>query len=207
MTTSMNKTLAVLKLPTSAPALVSVARTILAAMTNNPSFPDPSPPLDAVAGAVAELSVAEVATRTRTRGTVALRDVKRATLVALLMGLRAYVQGVVDAQEPEHAATLIESAGMRVRSRGLPNKPPFDVRPGVLPGSVRLAVRSAGDRAAYCWAWSADAGVTWHEAPCTLQARTALSGLPSVAMCAFRYRAVTKAGDGDWSEPVWAVVR
>lgn len=207
MTTSMHKTLAVLKLPASVPALVSLTRAILAAMTGNPSFPGAAPLLQATAAALAALSSAEVAAQTRTRGTIAVRDERRAALVTSLAQLRSYVQSVVDGQGPESAAGLIESAGMRVRSQVAPSRPAFEVRAGVLPGTAQVVVRSAGDRAAYQWAWSGDSGATWRDGPHTLRVRAVLSGLPSVSLCSFRYRVVTKVGEGDWSETLQAVVR
>jgi hypothetical protein len=201
MTVSMHKTLAALKLPTQVPALVVVADAIVLAMTDNAAFPAPTPPLAEVTAALAELHVAEVATRTRTRGTVALRNEKRAVLIGLLVRLKAYVQGVAEA-DPERAPALIESAGLHVKPSVAPAKRPFEAKPGAVTGSVRLVVRSAGDRASYQWAWSTDGGATWHPAPATLQSRTVLTGLPSGATCSCRYRPVTKGGEGDWSEPV-----
>src|ERR1700690_3116388 len=67
MTVSMQRTLAALKLPAEVPALLGVAEAILGAMTNNPSFPNPSPPLAAIAAALADLQAAEVAGLARTR--------------------------------------------------------------------------------------------------------------------------------------------
>jgi hypothetical protein len=159
-----------------------------------------------VAAALADLHDAEVVTRTRGPGTVELRNAKRVVLVGLLMRLKAYVQGVAD-EDPDAAVSLIEGAGMHVKKTTAPGKPVFEVRPGAVSGSVRMAVRSAGDRAAYSWAWSPDGGHTWHVAPATLQARTALGGLPAGTTCWFRYLAVTKNGETDWSEPQSALVR
>ena len=96
---------------------------------------------------------------------------------------------------------------MNVKKAAAPVKPPFDVKPGAVSGSVRMAVRSAGDKASYSWAWSTDGGTTWRSAPATLQARTVLTGLPSGSMCSFRYRAVTTKGEMDWSEPLSILVR
>jgi len=206
MTVSMHKTLAALKLPTQVPALLGVAEAIVLAMTGDPSFPDPAPSIATVASALADLHDAEVATLTRTRGTVAARNEKRAVLVGLLVRLKAYVQGVAD-EDPERAEVLIQSAGMNVRKSGAPAKPVFEARPGAVSGSVRMAVRAAGDRAAYEWEWSTDGGKTWRAAPATLQARTVLTGLASGSTCSLRYRTVTRTGEGDWSEPVLLLVR
>jgi hypothetical protein len=70
-----------------------------------------------------------------------------------------------------------------------------------------MAARSAGDRASYQWAWSTDGGKAWRLAPATLQAKSVLTGLPPASICSFRYRAVTKSGEMDWSEPVSILVR
>jgi hypothetical protein len=205
MTVSMHKTLAALKLPTQVPALLAVAEAIVLAMTGNPSFPDPTPSIAAVSAALAGLHDAEVATLTRTRGAVAARDQKRAVLVGLLVRLKAYVQGVADA-DPDQAASLIHGAGMNVRNNGAVTKPLLAFRPGAVSGTVRMAARAAGDRASYEWAWSPDGGATWRQAPTTLQARTVLTGLPVGSTCALRFRAVTRTGKGDWSEPVFLLV-
>ena len=206
MTVSMHKTQAALKLPTQVPALLGVARAILLAMTDNPSFPAPTPALATVAAALADLDVAEVATQTRTRGTVEVRNEKRAILVGLLARLKAHVQGVAD-ENPDVAVSLIESAGMQVKKNAAPQKPIFEVTPGPVSGSVRMAVRSAGDRAGYMWSWSPDGGESWQVAPATLQSRIVLAGLPARTTCSFRYRTVTKDGETDWSEPQAVLVR
>ncbi len=91
MTVSMHKTLAALKLPTQVPALLGVAEAIVVAMGGNPSFPDPVPSIATVASALADLHAAEVRTLTRERGTVAVRNERRAVLVGLLVRLKAYV--------------------------------------------------------------------------------------------------------------------
>jgi hypothetical protein len=202
----MHKTLAALRLPTRVPALLSVAEAIVDAVSISASFPAPTPPLPVLRTAIQDVHDAQVATLTRTRGTVAVRDRKLAVLVALLVRLKAFVQGVAD-DDPEHAVAIIESAGMHVKRSAAPDKPGFDVKPGRVSGSVRLVARSAGDRASYQWAWSADGGASWRAVPLTIQARTVISGLPPASTCCFRYRAVTKNGESDWSEPRSFVVR
>ena len=129
MTASMHKTLAALNLPTQTPALLGVARAIVQAMTDNPSFPSPAPSLAKVSAAQSALEAAEVATQTNARGTAVARNEKRAVLVGLLVQLKAYVQGVAD-EDPDGAMGIIESARMSIKKKVLPFKAPFDVRPG-----------------------------------------------------------------------------
>jgi hypothetical protein len=95
--------LAVLKLPEyRVPQFVTAARAIVRAMTQNPRFPSPDPPLAGVEAAIDALAAAETATRSRMQGTVSLRDAQRRTLESLLEQLRNHVQAAADA-DVEHA--------------------------------------------------------------------------------------------------------
>ncbi len=59
---------------------------------------------------------------------------------------------------------------------------------------------SAGSRACYDWESSLDGGKTWVAAPSSLQAKTTLVGFTPGVTVMFRYRAVTKTGEGNWSQ-------
>jgi hypothetical protein len=201
MTVSMQRTLVALNLPATVPELIGVARAILVAMTGNGLFPRPAPSLAKVGAAIAALEAAEVEKLSRRIGTAAARNDKRKALVALLMRLKAYVQGVAD-DDPDRAAAIIGSAGMNVKAARVPAKPTVDAKAGRTPGSVRLIVRAVAKDASYEWEWSTDGGVTWRSAPVTLQAKTVLRGLPRETKCWFRFRATTRSGTRDWSDPV-----
>jgi len=65
-TKPVSRHFSVLRLPEhQRPRLVRVARAIVRAMTDNPRFPSPDPPLPAVEAAIDALAAAETATRTR----------------------------------------------------------------------------------------------------------------------------------------------
>jgi hypothetical protein len=96
-----HRSIAVLKLPEVISLLITYVQGILKAMTGNPTFPTPNPPLTAVSGAVNALQDAETAALMRATGTVATRNEKRATLVALLELLRGYVQSVAECDSRE----------------------------------------------------------------------------------------------------------
>jgi hypothetical protein len=83
----------------------------------------------------------------------------------------------------------------------------FAAKPGIVSGAVKLATASAGHRASYDWEYSIDGGKTWVAMPSTLQARTTLSGMVPGATVMFRYRAVIKTGEGDWSQPTSLLVK
>ena len=107
----------------------------------------------------------------------------------------------------ENGASIIESAGIGVR-KTTPRQPRvFDALPGAVSGTVKLVAKSAGGRSSYEWSYSLDGGKTWVSAQITLQAKATILGLTSGAMVQFRYRPVTKAGQGDWSQTVVLLVK
>lgn len=206
MTTPLHRTIAVLKLPTHVPDLIKVGHSIVQAMTNNASLPNPTPSLANVSAVLAALDAAETATKTRAKGTVEARDTQRAAVVLMLHELKGYVQVMSDAH-PTEAATIIASALMAVKKATPHVKHDFVAKPAATSGAVHLAAKAASRRASYEWQWSADGGKTWQQAPTTLQARTVIPGLPVAVSCLFRYRAVTKTGEADWSQVTSLVVK
>lgn len=198
--------IAILKLPTRVQPLITYARAIVTAMTANPHFPTPGPALAVVTGAIDELQLAETAALTRAKGTAAVRNEKRATLVTLLRQLKGYVQTVVDANA-ENGTSIIESAAIAVKKTAVRKPRVFAAAPGLVSGSAKLVAPFAGARAFYEWQYSVDAGKTWAAAPGTMQAKTTIAGLTPGASVQFRYRPATKSGEGDWSQPVTLIVK
>lgn len=190
-----------LKLPKRVPALITYAQGIVSSMTNNAHFPQPVPPLTAVATATADLQTAETAALARTKGAVALRNEKKTTLVSLLSQLRGYVQVTADAN-PENGASIIESAGLVVRKPVTRAARVFLAKPGSVSGEVKVVAPSAGHRSSYEWQYSIDGGATWLAMPPTIQAKTSVAGLKPGSSVSFKYRSVTKAGASDWSQPM-----
>ncbi len=203
---SVHRSIASLKLPPKVPALITQAQAIVKGMTNNPSFPTPVPALAAVAAAIDALQTAETAALARTKGGATTRNEKRATLVQDLQQLRGYVQGIADANV-DNAASIIQSAGIAVKRTAV--RPPrvLAAKPGAVSGQVELITNAADRRASYEWQYSTDGGKTWVSLPVTLQAKTAVPGMTPGATVTFRYRPVTKAGEGDWSQPTSLLVK
>ena len=208
--TTINKTirpaLAALKLPTSNAALIAFGQGVVTGMTNNKVFPDPSPPLATVAASIDALVGAENLAATRANGAATARNVAKAALIVELKQLGAYVQSVADG-DAENSAAIIESA--RISVRKVPVRPArvFNAAQGPTTGTAKLVAHSASNRAAYEWEYSTDGGKTWVAAPPSLQAKTTVTGLPAGTSVQFRYRAVTKAGAADWSNPVTLLVK
>ena len=202
----INRAIVTLKLPRKVPELIKLAQAIVTAMTGNPNYPTPEPPLATVTGAINDLAVAETATQARTHGAAATRNDKLATVVQLLEQLKAYIQKTADANM-ENGAAIIQSAGVNVRKPAVRAPRTFEAKPGAVSGSVKLVAASAARRASYEWQFSVDGGKTWQVAPVTLQAKTTVMGLTPGATVTFRYRGVTKAGEGDWSQLITAIVK
>ncbi len=201
-----HRPIAVLAIPRPVPAFIPYAQSIVTAMTGNPSFPSPVPALAVVTTAIGALQDAQSATLARTKGAVEARNDKRAALVALLQQLRGYVQTVADA-DIETAATVIRSAGIAVRKVPTARPRTFSAQQGAVSGSAKLVAPAAGRRASYEWQYSTDGGKTWLAAPATIQSRTTVPGLTPGAAVEFRYRTVTKTGQGDWSQTVQLIVK
>jgi len=202
----VTRSIATLRLPKPVPALITAARGVVTAMTNNPSFPSPVPALATVTQAINDLETAEQAAQARTRGAVTTRNEKRAALVALLDALRGYVQSVADAHV-ENGASIIQSAAIAVKKPAARGPRVFAAKQGTVTGQVHLTAQSAARRASYEWEYSTDGGKTWVTAPVTLQAKTTVSGLAAGTTVQFRYRPVTRTGEGDWSQPTSIIVK
>jgi hypothetical protein len=197
---------AILKLPVSVPALLTYARGVVTRMTGNPAFPNPTPPLATVTQAIDDLQTAETAALARTKGAVATRNDKRAALRVRLLELRGYIQTRANAAA-ENGAALIESAGVAVRKTPTRRARAFAAKPGAVSGTAKIVTVSGGRRASYEWHYSTDGGKTWVLAPVTLQAKTTIAGLLPGTTVLFKSRTVTKAGEGDWSQPASLVVQ
>jgi hypothetical protein len=201
-----HRSIAALKLPSSAAALVAYATGVVKSMTGNPLFPAPVPALTTVTQAITDLQSAETAAQSRIKGAATTRNEKRTALVAILQQLRASIQAVADANV-ENGASIIESAGVAVKKTPVHTPRVFAAEPGAVSGTAKLITKSSGARAGYEWQYSLDGGKTWVGAPVTLQAKTTVAGLTPGATVQFRYRPVTKAGEGDWSQTVVLLVK
>ena len=199
------RSIAILALAKSVPALITQAKGIVTAVTNNPNIPNPQPPPATITTSVNDLESAEMVAATRVRGAVATRNEKRAVLVSQLDQLKAGVQKEADAN-PEKAGSIIQSAGMTVRKTPNRRKHGFGAVPGPISGSVKLTSPVAARRASYEWEMSNDGGKTWQTLPVTLQAKTTVTGLQPGSTVTFRSRGVIKTGETDWSQPLSVLV-
>jgi hypothetical protein len=198
--------LVALKLPTKVKSIVATAQNIATAMTNNPSFPTPNPPLATLLADITALNTAEAAVLSRTKSAAETRNAKLVIVRNDLENLKAYVQSIAGAGTPENAQAVIASAGMAVRKITAHDKAALEARQGSVSGTVNLIAKAAGRTAAYDWQYSTDQK-TWTTAPMTLQAKTGVSGLTVGTMYYFRVQAVTRTGAENWSQIVSLLVK
>ncbi len=91
-------------------------------------------------------------------------------LVKLLLQLKGHIQAKADAN-PEGSASMIESAGVRVRTTPTRQARVFAAKAGALSGTVQLVTAPAAPSAGYEWEFSTDGGKTWLASPPTMQAK------------------------------------
>ena len=201
-----HRSIVALKLPYPIPALIAYAQQIVKAMTGNPAFPSPVPALSIVTVAIVALQDAQTSALTRVKGAVVTRNEKRTALLMLLQQLKGYIQTQADANV-ENGASIIASAGVSVKKPVVRAPRVFEAKLGPVSGTAKLVAPSGGLRASYEWQYSTDGGKTWVLAPVTLQAKTTILGLTPGTTVQFRYRPVTKTGEGDWSQTVVLIVK
>jgi hypothetical protein len=185
-------------------ATVMFARSVLAAMRGNARFPSPPIPLATFEAHIDALDAAEVAALLRTKGNAQKRDAKLSVVVADLQVLCVYVQQIADGHAADGPAIITE-AGMSVKTVTHHDKPVLEARPRPVSGSVRLYAKAMRNRSFYDWQYSPD-GVNYLNLPSTLKASTDITGLVLGTAYWFRVRRSTKAGTGDWSDPVRLIV-
>ncbi len=184
--------------------LIETQTTVVNAMTaNKVTFGTPSPALTTVIAASTSLANAQAAYKAHT-GTRGARDDAWRALIQLMQQLRVYVQGVASAN-PAQASTIAEDAAMRLRKTPTHHKSDLSVK-GVASGSVKVVAKAQKGAAANDFEYSTDGGKTWIAVPTSTQASTTITGLQPGTTVTYRHRPITKAGPGDWSQTVTAVV-
>ena len=185
------------------PDVVTAASTIIAAVAGN--YPS-------AAAQVAEANVAEAAyakavtdAKNKVPGAVKVRGEAKVALLKKLEPLRAVVQNGVDAQL-DQAATIAESAKMKLRKLPTRIKADFAVHDGPGAGHVHLVARAIPKALLYFWELSLDQKV-WTVALDTSSAQAFLAGLAVGQTCYFRFRARTRKAMTDYSQILSHLVR
>jgi hypothetical protein len=197
---------AILRLPRLNKPFITFAKAVHDHLKDNPSFPTPRPSLGVFAAYITAFEEAETKAATRAKGAAEVRDAKRLKVKEDLLHLRDYVQSVVEAQATiRDGASLIESAFMSVRQSSKRSRAELSAKNAEVSGSVVLDAKAVARTAAYYWQYSLDQQ-TWISVPDTLQARTVITGLTAAKTYYFRFRALTRTGETDFSQVVSLLV-
>jgi hypothetical protein len=184
--------------------LIEHSTTVITQMTaNKGTFGTPNPALTTVSAAISTLTGAQSAFKAHT-GTRAARDDAWKALVALMQQLRAYVQGVASAN-PAQANTIAQDAAMVLRKTATHHKSDLSVK-AVASGAVKVVAKALKGAKANDFEYSTDGGKTWIGVPTSTRANATITGLQPGQAVMYRHRPITKAGPGDWSQTVTAVV-
>jgi hypothetical protein len=194
-------------------AFLPQARAIYSGFEAHPTlFPSPPVPLATLLVQIQDLDTAEQATKTGTKGTVPVRNAKRAVLVTSLESMRTYVQSLMDAN-PEQAALIAAAAGMSVAKASSHPKPILQAKQGVQPGTVLLSAnatllvgRGVHKKVTFNWEASADGGKMWTYIHSTPLASTTVTGLTPLTTYAFRVSVTVSKTVGEWSQAVTLLV-
>ena len=214
MTTNLRRPRVTLGLrPRKYAELLARAQAIYNAMLANAAlFPNANPAMAVLLVLITNFDVAQQATATKAKGTIATRNAKAALLVTGLESEENYVQGLCDAN-PEQALELIEKSGMILAETPGHEKPLLDARlvdgaPGMvhLIANAKLLLGGSAKRPTFNWSWSIDGGKTWNASPSTPHANTDIGNLPLLASAAFRVSVTLGKITGEWSQVVTVLV-
>lgn len=195
-----------LNLRQSIPDKLQTGRQIIAAMTNNPNFANPHPPLADISAsltAVDEAYKAHQIAKTEARAKANVVDDAEIQLDSQLRKLAAYVESIADKDE-----TLIASAGMQTKAfRTTPSTLPA---PGALSaaagnheGEINLTWRKVDNSRSYIIQISPDPPTadSWGHAETVTIASKTIQNLTSGKKYWFRVAALGSTGQSGWSEP------
>ena len=195
----------VLNAPRQKKALSAYGRHVVTCMTGNAKVPSPNPPLSAISNACTALDTSQSA-MPGNKATTAQRDADWLALLLLLRHELDYVNSAAEQQTtPADAEAVITGSGFSVKKGFTRHKDPLTATYGLASGEVELDARAPTRDASYYWQWSTDQK-NWVSLPETKKANTTITGLTPATMYWFRFRALTRKGMANWSEPVSLIV-
>ena len=191
----------------SIPEKIARSQQIVAALTGNPNFNAPHPPLAQVTTAIGELEAASnaaQAARQEAKVRTAAQNAKEEALDQTLTQLVAYVESVAGNDQE-----VIMSAGLDVRgpsapTASTPSAPPsLTATAGDHDGEIDLSWDTVRGARSYIVERSPDPPneTSWAHAAVSLRSSTTIQGLNSGTRYWFRVAAVTTNGQTAWSNP------
>ena len=187
------------------PVAVIAAGTIISAVDGNANFPNTAAQVAAASAAHAVYAKAVTDAENKNPGAVKVRGDARVALIKTLEPLRLIVQIAVD-DHLDQAATIADSAKMKLRKVPTYAKDDFAVKDGPGTSQVQLIARAIPKALLYFWELSVDQKV-WSPALDTSSANAVLTGLTAGQTYYFRFRTRTRKGMTDYSQVLSHLVR
>lgn len=191
----------------SIPEKVARSQQIVAALTGNPNFSAPHPPLTQVTAAIDELEAASnaaQAARQEAKARTAAQNAKEEALDQILTQLVAHVESVAGNDQE-----LIMSAGLDVRGPSVPSTstpaapPSLTATAGDHDGEIDLSWDTVRGARSYVVERSSDppTETSWTHAAVSVRSSNTIQGLNSGTRYWFRVAAITTNGQTAWSNP------
>ena len=186
---------------------IKSGRAIVTAMSGNPNFTTPAPPLSDITDAInlAEAAMLDQKARDSAaqQATLVLHNAQL-DMTNKLTSLGAYVQNTSLGD-----ALKIKSAGMEIRSDAapigaLPAPENLSATTGDMPGEIDLHWNRVRGATAYVTQYTLDPlspGSVWTTCPPSTKSKCTVPGLTAGGRYWFRVAAVGAAGQGPWSDP------
>lgn len=195
-----------LNLRMTVPEKIQTGRQIVAAMTNNPNFANPNPPLSDIATALSPLDdiyKAHQIAKTEVRAKASAEADAELKVDRNLRQIAAYVESVAATDE-----TIIASAGMATKAAR--TSPSMVVAPQALSatagdheGEIDLTWKKVANAKSYIIQSSLDPPTSdsWSHAETVTTANKTVKNLTSGKRYWFRVASVGSLGQSGWSEP------
>jgi fibronectin type III domain protein len=189
---------------------IAKGRQVVTALTNNASFPTPTPPLSDVTAGLDDLDKASTQVRSakaEVSSKVGVQDNAEMRVDQLLTQLAGYIESVAGRDD-----TLIASAGLETKtSRSAPTIPTepqaLSASPGTHEGELLLSWKPVPNAKSYMIESSTDPSNTtgWAHLGIATSATKAINNLKSGTRYWFRVAAIGSGGESGWSEPATKV--
>ena len=187
------------------PVVVIATSTVITAVDGNANFPNAAAQVAAAKAAEVTYAKAVSDAKNKVPGAVKVRAEAKVALMKALEPLRLIVQTEVDAHL-DLAATIAESAKMKLRKIPTRTKADFAVKDGLGSGQAHLVARAIAKALLYFWEFSVD-GKVFSVAFDTSSANAVIPGLTVGQTYYFRFRARTRKAMTDYSQVLTHVVR
>lgn len=186
---------------------IAKARQIVSAMTNNPDFPSPQPPLAQATTAIDELDTAYAdaqAARQDAKTKTSIQNQKEETVDRTMSRLASYIESASDGDEIK-----IRGAGLDTRTPAASSSDEL-AAPNALAatagdhdGEIDLHWDKVGRARSYIIEMSADppTNTSWQHKTVSLKSQVTIEGLTSGTKYWFRVAGVSTNGQSGWSDP------